>query len=260
MRIKQLNKLPTAILLAASLVACAKNIDDTMNKPTTLTAYHWSIDQAINANGHSDAQWLRADSTRTATLSFSKNSLGISGLCNAMGADYRVEGSNIEIARVVSTMMMCADDALMRYERNIGQHLTKASTWQIQDASNKPTLTLGFEDGSQWILKGTATAETKYGSTGETIFLEVAPETKACNHPLIGDYQCLQVRRIEYSEEGLKQGHGEWQHFYDNIEGYEHTQGVRNVLRIKHYENKNTPADSSSYAYILDMIVESEQH
>ena len=259
MRVKQLSKLSTAILLAAGLAACAKSTDDTMSNPTTLTAYHWSIDQAIDASGNSDTQWLRADSTNTATLSFSENSLGISGLCNAMGADYRVDGSTIKIAPVVSTMMMCADDALMRYERSFGQRLTAASTWQIEEATDEASLTLGFEDGAQWTLKGVATAETKYGSTGETIFLEVASETKPCNHPLIDDYQCLQVRHVEYSDQGLKQGHGEWQHFYDSIENYEHTPSVRNVLRVKRYESKNAPADSSSYAYVLDMIVESEQ-
>lgn len=259
MRIKQLSKLSTALLLAAGLTACAKNTGDTMNNPTALTAYHWSIDQAIDAEGNSDTQWLRANDAQTATLSFSEDGVGISGLCNAMGADYRVDGSTIKISPVISTMMMCADDALMRYERSLGQHLTAASTWQIQEATDDASLTLGFEDGSQWTLKGIATAETKYGSTGETIFLEVAPETKPCNHPLIDNYQCLQVRHVEYSDQGLKQGQGEWQHFYDSIENYEHTPSVRNVLRVKRYENKNAPADSSSYAYVLDMIVESEQ-
>src|SRR5260221_5276107 len=31
------------------------------------------------------------------------------------------------------------------------------------------------------------TAQTQYGSAGERIFLEVAPQRTACNHPLIKD-------------------------------------------------------------------------
>jgi Domain of unknown function (DUF4377) len=33
---------------------------------------------------------------------------------------------------------------------------------------------------------------------------------------------------------------------------------VRNVLRIDRYQRKQVPADASRYAYVLDMVVESE--
>ena len=43
-----------------------------------------------------------------------------------------------------------------------------------------------------------------------------------------------------------------------DIEGYTHEDGVRNVLRLKRYTVKNPPADGSSIGYVLDMVVESE--
>ena len=259
MRINQFSKISAAMLLAVGLSACANSSDDEITNSSTLTAYHWNMSQAVDASGNSDAQWLRAESTTPATLRFSEDRLGVSGLCNAMGAGYTVKGSAIDIAPLVSTMMMCADEDLMRYEQHFGQRLAEASTWQVNESAEEPSLTLSFNNGAAWTLKGIPTAETKYGSTGETVFLEVAAETKPCTHPLIDDFQCLQVRTVNYDEQGIKQGHGEWQHFYDSIENYEHTPGVRNVLRLKRYENKNAPADSSSYAYVLDMIVETEQ-
>ena len=34
--------------------------------------------------------------------------------------------------------------------------------------------------------------------------------------------------------------------------------GVRNVLRVQRYTRKDVPADASKYAYVLDMVVESD--
>ena len=57
---------------------------------------------------------------------------------------------------------------------------------------------------------------------------------------------------------GLKVGTpGAFQHFYDSIEGYTHEPGIRNVLRVDRYTVKNPPADASSRASVLDMVVES---
>src|SRR3546814_10465128 len=80
-----------------------------------------------------------------------------------------------------------------------------------------------------------------------------------CSHPLIPNQQCLKVREIQYDAHGLKTGHGDWQAFYSDIQGYTHQPGVRNVLRIRRYERQPVPADASRYAYVLDMVVESAQ-
>lgn len=258
MSIKQLSKISIAALLATGLAACTHNSDNNMDT-SNLTAYHWSMSQAVDASGNGDTQWLRSGDATPASLSFTDDRLGVSGLCNTMSAGYTLDGSKIDISPVASTMMMCADEALMRYEQSFGQRLAEVSTWEIEQTAEDPSLTLSFSNGEQWILKGIPTSETKYGSTGETVFLEVAAQTKPCTHPLMDNFQCLQVRTIEYSEQGIKQSHGEWQHFYDSIENYEHTLGVRNVLRVKRYENQNVPADASTYAYVLDMVIESEQ-
>jgi len=102
------------------------------------------------------------------------------------------------------------------------------------------------------------TAETRYGGPGETVFLEVAAQTKPCSHPLIPNMQCLQTREVAFDDKGLKQGTpGEFENFYGTIEGYTHEDGVRNVVRVKRYKIANPPADGSSVAYVLDMVVES---
>ena len=50
---------------------------------------------------------------------------------------------------------------------------------------------------------------------------------------------------------------GAFGNFYARIEGYSHEPGIRNVLRVDRYTVKNPPADASSSAYVLDMVVES---
>ena len=76
---------------------------------------------------------------------------------------------------------------------------------------------------------------------------------------MIPDYRCLHVREIAYDDQGLKIGEGEWQFFYQEIEGYTHEPGVRNVLRLDRFNVANPPADGSSIACVLDMVVESER-
>ena len=87
----------------------------------------------------------------------------------------------------------------------------------------------------------------------------MAAQTAACNHPLIPDMQCLQVRELRYDDKGLKVGDpGPFGNFYAPIEGYTHEPGVRNVLRVDRYEIKDPPGRRASQAFVLDMVVESD--
>jgi hypothetical protein len=72
--------------------------------------------------------------------------------------------------------------------------------------------------------------------------------------------QCLQVRDRSFDEHGLPSGTpGEWHPLNQDIEGYTHEPGIRNVLRVKRFTIQNPPANSPSSAYVLDMVVESEK-
>lgn len=229
----------------------------------TLEAYHWSMDHAVTAKRDVDPQWVYRHPDGTAgTLTFASGRLAVSGLCNTLGASYVVDGSKIEIGQVVSTMKMCPDPGLMQYERAFGERLAQAAMWHVtrmpDEPAGRPRLTLHFDDGAQWVLTGQPTAETRYGGKGETLFLEVAAHRVPCSHPLMPETDCLQVRTVEYDTVGLKRGHGDWQNFYGTIDGYEHTPGMRQILRVKRYTVQNPPADASRYAYVLDMVVESD--
>src|SRR3546814_18486786 len=89
--------------------------------------------------------------------------------------------------------------------------------------------------------------------------MEVAPQRIDCNHPMMPDYKCLQVRDIRYDDSGVKQPPGEWEAFYGDIEGFEFRAGERKVLRLKNFDRPDpVPAVASSLAYVPSMVVVSE--
>jgi Domain of unknown function (DUF4377) len=106
-------------------------------------------------------------------------------------------------------------------------------------------------------LSGRMTPEARYGAPTR-MFLEVAPQTVACNNPPSGASACLQVRDRRYDAQGLLVGApGAWQPLHDPIEGFAHQPGVRNVLRLKRFD-RGAAAAGPRYHYVLDLVVESE--
>lgn len=219
-----------------------------------LQGQHWLLQDATGADGtRIDALFARAD--EPVTLLFADGRVSVSNTCNRMSGGYTVNGATLTVSSLASTQMACADAAVMALDNAVGSRLQGELQSELSDGGQ---LTLRTAQGDVLVFKPEPTAETRFGGPGERVFLEVAAQTRPCPHPLIKDKQCLQVREVKYDDQGLKQGEpGEFENFYDAIEGYEHTPGTRNVLRVKRFKVANPPADASSQAYVLDMVVES---
>jgi heat shock protein HslJ len=221
---------------------------------SALSANHWRLTDAKNAQGQR-IDTLFANADKPVQLDFVDGRVGVGNTCNRMGGSYSVAGDELTFDRMASTMMACTDAGLMALDQEVGKRLEGS----LKFAQSADTLTLTTASGDVLTFTGEATAETRYGDPGETVFLEVAAQTRACSHPMIPDKQCLQVRELQYDDKGVKTGtDGAFGNFYQDIEGYAHEPGIRNVLRVKRYTIKNPPADGSSLAYVLDMVVESE--
>ena len=144
-------------------------------------------------------------------------------------------------------------------DAEIGQRLKGDLRATLSGESTEPALELVAQDGSVLKFVGEPTPETLYGSAGETMFLEVAPKRADCSHPMIPRYQCLMVRERRYNDAGVQLPPQEdWHPLYQSIEGYDHRDGVRTVLRVKRYDWKNPPADAPSKVYVLDLVVEQD--
>ncbi|MEG2940972.1 MAG: META and DUF4377 domain-containing protein [Thermomonas sp.] len=221
-----------------------------------LPRFHWRLQDATAADGSRiEALFARADVP--VQLDFDKGRLAVSNTCNRMGGSYALAAGTLTVGRMASTMMACTDAKLMALDGEVGKRLEGALSLALA-AGAAPSLTLGNAAGDSLVFVGTPTPDTRYGGPGERVFLEVAAQTKPCSHPLMPNMQCLQTREITYDDKGLKAGTpGAFGNFYDQIEGYRHEPGVRNVLRLQRYTRKDVPADASKYAYVLDMVVES---
>ncbi|CAD6546709.1 META and DUF4377 domain-containing protein [Paraburkholderia metrosideri] len=265
------------LLLPLALAACAQAPETTSPAPATTTTsaaptstapatgssslvqYHWQLTNATDSNGKRiDALFVRED--KPVQLDFSPDRLNVINSCNSMGAGYTIRKGQLQVGSMVSTMMACHDPALAALDSAISQRLQGNLGVSMLAGGNAPHLQLVAANGDTLNFTGMATAQTRFGGPGETTFLEVAAQTVPCNHPLIPDKQCLQVREIHYDEQGLLTGTpGAWQPLNQDIEGYTHTPGIRNVLRVKRFTVRNAPADGPSTAYVLDLVVESQK-
>lgn len=223
----------------------AMSVLQQQNPNKILNSYQWSVNTSAN--------------TKPLTLNFyEQNRLSVSTSCNSMSGSFKIEGNQIVVTQLASTMMACSAP-LMDQEKIASSLLSDRKATFVLDAKNveQPTLTLTAADGKTYTFTGKMTPETKYQTAAETIFLEVSPETKQCVG--VAPQTCLQVREIKYAKNGVKtQVDKDWTLFYDHIDGFEHSPKERQVIRIKRYEIKNPAADQSKYAYVHDMTIERE--
>lgn len=254
-----------ALSAAALLGACAGTSAQRPMPATPvvekLQAYYWDLQAAQDKQQNTTARW-QLPQRAPLRLQFSADRLVLLNLCNVANAGYQYRPEGTQVQQPISTMRACAEPGLMELERRVLAQLPQTRQMHYSDSDgsgHNPRLTLEFADGSRWQFAGQATPQTRYGSAPQRVFLEVAAQRKACQHPLIPNASCLQVREIHYADNGVKQSTGAWQPLFENIEGYTHQSGVRNILRLDRYRLKNPPADASSIAYVLDMVVESEQ-
>jgi len=228
--------------------------------PAFLSQYQWQLATATDKNGVALAA-LQAQPGSVIEARFSaEGRLSISGGCNVMNGSYQVSDSGVlTVSQMASTRRACTG-TLMQIDAALSSLLAQAMQLRQDDTSpTTPRLTMRSADGSTLVWTGKLTPEAQYGAA-TTVFYEVGPERLPCPHPLMRNATCLQVREIHYDAQGLVSAPpGAWQNLYQEIEGYSHTPGVRQVLRIKRYQRPQPlPADASSIVLILDMVVRTE--
>lgn len=223
-----------------------------------LTKQQWRLSTATDATGQRiDALLVRAE--KPLQLEFQRSGgVAIGNACNQMSGPFQLAGQTIKLGPYAATRKACTDPKLAALDAEVGKRLRGDFTYRMAFGAS-PALELRSTRGEMLVFVGSETPDARFGGPGERVFLEVAAETKPCSHPLIPDKQCLQVRELSYDDKGLKVGTpGAFENFYEQIEGYTHEAGVRSVLRLQRYTRKQVPADASKYAYVLDMVVESE--
>ena len=223
----------------------------------TLERYRWTLESAIDSRNRRIAM-LPPSKDHPVVLSFSGNRLSLQGPCNRMMGGYEVSAPMQLTVRggPTSTMMGC-DPALMNADTVLAGILAKPLQVEI-DNGQSPRLRLRSASNDTLIFTGEATPEALYGP-GTTIFLEIAPQPIVCEHPPALETRCLQVRERHYDEHGLPVGTPEeWRPLYENIQGFTHKEGVRNVVRLKRFDRNPTATGTPSTLYVLDLVVETQ--
>lgn len=251
--------LPLLLTLAACTACSAKPVPGASPDsvvpvdPGSLQGYHWKLQSAIDAHGKRIAAlFVRTD--RPVQLDFSQNHLTIGQLCNARGANYRIEQGQLVLGPMLSTQMACLQAGLGGLDQAVVQRLKSRPSISIDREGAMPQLQLATADGDVLQFTGQPTAERRYGGPGQVEFLEVAAQDVPCGTGASGGTRCLSVRDRHYDVHGLKSGEpGPWHDLASGIEGYTHEPGTRNVLRVKRFDTSEGPV------YVLDMVVESEK-
>ncbi len=242
------------------LAGCAQMPDSNRSNPPasqavdSLDAFHWQLTDATNRRGDR-LNYLFVQPGKPVQLDFKTNRFTVSNTCNVMGGTYTLNDNEITFSNMVSTKMLCANPQLNTLEQQVANQIQNRANIDVF-LSATPVLKLRFYDGNTLTFTGHPTADVRYGGSGETIFMEIASNTIACNTPMMPTKQCLQVRDVYYDNSGVITGTSTWRPFYPDIEGYQHQQGVGHILRLKRYNIANAPADAPNQAYVMDMIVQ----
>lgn len=221
-----------------------------------LENHRWTLVSATDTeNRRNDILFPVAD--HPFIFNFSSAALNAKGSCNTLRGSYQINAAGqLNVGPMAATMMAC-EPASMKADTAMAALLAQPLRIDLVE-DTQPQLRLVATSNETLLLSGQATPEALYGPA-TLIFLEVAAERVACNHPLRPETMCLQVRERVFDKQGLMVGApGAWRPLYENIEGYQHTPGQRNVLRVKRFQRQAAPADASSTVYVLDLIVESE--
>lgn len=253
----------TALMFPVILAGCAGSSDQdgtalpATTDNATLTRYYWQLQDAKNGKGELiTALFVQPD--KPVQLEFDNGNFSVSNICNNMGGSYSLYENQLTFGAMASTKKMCAESAVAALDDEVGSRLRGSNLYSILSAE-QPVLTLTAANGDVLRFIGIPTPATRYGSEGEIIFIEVAPQTVPCSQSAAATGQCLQVRQVYYDDNGLKTGTpSPWQDFSREIEGYRFQPGIRNILRVKRYRIAEPAANAADTAYVLDMVVESE--
>jgi heat shock protein HslJ len=221
----------------------------------TLQDHRWTLQGATDSAGQPMNAVMVAG--QPFVMQFDGARLAVQGGCNQMNGSWRLSPQGqMTVGRLAATMKAC-EPPLMQADAALSALLAQPLQTALT-AGATPRLELKTAKNETLMLSGQPTLQSLYGKPTR-MFLEVAPQTVPCQPGAGAPTQCLRVRERRFDAQGLRiEPPGEWRAFYERIDGYTHTPGVRNVLRIDRYTRKQVPADASAHVYVLDLVVESE--
>lgn len=220
-----------------------------------LAAYYWDLSKALDSSGQLQTQW-EIQGLPAARLTFDKKGNAYSThTCNGVPLAYTLQGTDRVTFKPNGgvTLMGCSDGSEWR-QNQIYSQISKAKSYRLENQGNgdAPRLTLYFLDGSRWEFAGLATPETRYGSPGKRMQLEIAVDLVPCQ---TGTGQCMNARPVRWEMNTLQSCLGDWQVLTDGIEGYKHTPGRHEIVAVDAYPLTKRPSKGPSNVYVMQWTV-----
>jgi heat shock protein HslJ len=219
-----------------------------------LQDHHWTLQAAVDAGGRPIDALLPPG--RRIVLNFEGERLSIQGACNQFNGAWRLSPQGqLMLGRLAATMKAC-EPPLMEADAALSAALTSPLGVEVS-RGEAPSLRLSTASQQALTFGGQRTLRSLHGAPTR-LFLEVAAQKVECSLPSGATGSCLQVREVRFDEKGLRKAPpGPWRPFAEPIEGYTHTAGVRNVIRVDRYQRKPAAAGEPAAVYVLDLVVES---
>jgi heat shock protein HslJ len=196
-------------------------------------AWQW----IATAEHNPEAQSIVPDPEKYTLALFDDGTYNVKADCKSGTGNYTVNGSQITLEPFPVTLQICSDTSLEpQYLNFLGQ----VETFGITDAQ----LILGLRDdaGEMHFQNSGLTEKPETEPVQMTLYF--GPERVPCEGE--GPQQCYQVR---------EDPEGEWQLFYQEIDGFEWEPGYNYELQVNIYQVDNPPAGVSSLRYELIEVI-----
>lgn len=199
-----------------------------------LGAFDWYPLEATDARGRRIGA-LRGARHRGLHVRFDDDGYRLRGVCNTASGSYRVEGNRLvhdDKYGAVQTVAGCLRGLAM--EIAFFRLATVDTQFAIVAEGDTHKLLITHDDGARISLIGVPTAQTRYGSPGSPLELEIDDERR-CPPPSRRRERCLHVRQVR-SDGANRIPVGDWHWQREPIEGYRHEACFRAILRVRRFD------------------------
>ena len=115
------------LLLMSGLATSAQEAETSTATPPVLEGTLWQLATYANADGE------MVEAQAETTLELSNGEFGGNAGCNRYGGSYTLDGTTLELGNAVSTLMACADEAVMAQETAYLPALANVASYAIVD-------------------------------------------------------------------------------------------------------------------------------
>lgn len=214
-----------------------------------LDAYYWDLSRAYSADGTPELDWT-ATSQPFVRVVFGSGGLAVK-ICGWTSWPITLtKHGGIRVGRSATQLIGCGDESVTTLHTRVYARIQGLNGYDLLlgNDDNSHRLELRFSDGSRWELASVPRPETRYGTKGDHVLFEIAPEHVPCVDEGPPGELCMRVRQVNF-ETWPDVALSEWQLLY-RIEGYTHKPGWQDRVYVTRYKPRKAPVGNVVYEFM----------